>query len=42
MENSDNNFDIRPWGNFEVINIGFNFKVKRITVMPGKGYLFKP
>ena len=36
MENSDNNFDTRPWGNFEVIDIGSNFKVKRITVMPGK------
>ena len=36
MENSDNKFDTRPWGNFEVIDIGSNFQVKRITVMPGK------
>ena len=36
MENSDNKFETRPWGNFEVIDIGSNFQVKRITVMPGK------
>ena len=36
MDNSDNNFDTRPWGNFEVIDICSNFQVKRITVMPGK------
>ena len=36
MENSENNFDTRPWGNYEVIDIGSNFQVKRITVLPGK------
>ena len=36
MENSDKNFDARPWGNYEVIDIGSNFQVKRITVLPGK------
>tara|TARA_B100001996_G_scaffold83663_1_gene61709 strand:- start:536 stop:892 length:357 start_codon:yes stop_codon:yes gene_type:complete len=36
MENLDNKFDTRPWGNFEVIDIGPNFQVKRITVLPGK------
>ena len=36
MENSDKNFDTRPWGNYEVIDIGSNFQVKRITVLPGK------
>ena len=36
MENLDNKFDTRPWGSFEVIDIGSNFQVKRITVMPGK------
>ena len=36
MENSGKNFDTRPWGNYEVIDIGSNFQVKRITVLPGK------
>ena len=36
MENSDKNFDTRPWGYYEVIDIGSNFQVKRITVLPGK------
>ena len=36
MENSENNFDTRPWGNYEVIDIGSNFQVKRITVLPRK------
>ena len=36
MENLDNKYDTRPWGSFEVIDIGSNFQVKRITVMPGK------
>ena len=29
-------FDRRPWGNFNVIDEGENFKVKRIEVLPGK------
>ena len=36
MENSGKNFDTRPWGNYEVIDIGSYFQVKRITVLPGK------
>ena len=36
MDKLDNNFDTRPWGCFEVIDIGPNFQVKRITVLPGK------
>src|SRR5882724_13507996 len=29
-------FDRRPWGTFNVIDEGENFKVKRIEVLPGK------
>ena len=29
-------FDRRPWGTFNVIDEGANFKVKRIEVLPGK------
>jgi len=29
-------FDQRPWGTFNVIDEGENFKVKRIEVLPGK------
>ncbi len=36
MDKSNNNFDIRPWGSFKVIDIGPNYQVKRITVLPGK------
>ena len=36
MKSLDNKFDNRPWGNFEVIDIGPNYQVKRITVLPGK------
>ena len=34
-ENSSK-FDQRPWGTFNVIDEGENFKVKRIEVLPGK------
>ena len=36
MDKLDKNFDTRPWGGFEVIDIGSNYQVKRITVLPGK------
>ncbi|MAC61470.1 MAG: mannose-6-phosphate isomerase [SAR116 cluster bacterium] len=36
MDKLDKNFDTRPWGSFEVIDIGPNYQVKRITVLPGK------
>lgn len=39
MENSNENsplFDKRPWGSFEVLDEGENYKVKRIEVLPGK------
>ena len=36
MDKLDKNFDTRPWGSFEVIDIGPNYQVKRITVFPGK------
>ena len=36
MDKLDKNFDTRPWGGFEVIDIGPNYQVKRITVLPGK------
>jgi mannose-6-phosphate isomerase len=29
-------FDRRPWGSYEVLEEGRNFKVKRIEVLPGK------
>ena len=29
-------FDRRPWGTYEVLDEGPNFKVKRIEVLPGK------
>lgn len=29
-------FDERPWGNYQVLDEGPTFKVKRITVHPGK------
>jgi mannose-6-phosphate isomerase len=29
-------FDRRPWGSYEVLEEGRNFKVKRIKVLPGK------
>ena len=29
-------FDRRPWGSFNVLDEGDNFKVKRIEVLPGK------
>lgn len=29
-------FDRRPWGTFNVLDEGDNFKVKRIEVLPGK------
>lgn len=29
-------FDRRPWGTFNVLDEGENFKVKRIEVLPGK------
>ena len=29
-------FDKRPWGSFEVLDEGENYKVKRIEVLPGK------
>ena len=38
-ENSSENsplFDKRPWGSFEVLDEGENYKVKRIEVLPGK------
>ena len=38
-ENSTENspvFDKRPWGSFEVLDEGENYKVKRIEVLPGK------
>lgn len=28
--------DVRPWGNFTVLDEGDNYKVKRIEVLPGK------
>jgi mannose-6-phosphate isomerase len=38
MSESDNSpkFDRRPWGTFNVLDEGTNFKVKRIEVLPGK------
>ena len=36
MDKLDKNFETRPWGSFEVIDIGSNYQVKRITVLPGK------
>lgn len=38
-ENSSENspvFDKRPWGSFQVLDEGENYKVKRIEVLPGK------
>lgn len=35
LENSPK-FDKRPWGSFEVLDEGENYKVKRIEVLPGK------
>jgi len=29
-------FDRRPWGTFTVLDVGENYKVKRIEVLPGK------
>jgi len=29
-------YDERPWGNYQVLDEGEGFKVKRITVLPGK------
>ncbi len=29
-------YDERPWGNYQVLDEGSGFKVKRITVHPGK------
>lgn len=29
-------FDKRPWGSFQVLDEGENYKVKRIEVLPGK------
>lgn len=29
-------YDERPWGNYQVLDEGAGFKVKRITVHPGK------
>src|SRR6516164_5079253 len=38
MSESNNSpkFDRRPWGTFNVLDEGTNFKVKRIEVLPGK------
>ena len=30
------NFEVRPWGNFEIIEKGSTYIIKRITVNPGK------
>lgn len=37
-EDRDNSpaFDKRPWGSFTVLDEGFNYKVKRIEVLPEK------
>jgi mannose-6-phosphate isomerase len=29
-------YDERPWGNFQVLDEGVGYKVKRIVVLPGK------
>jgi mannose-6-phosphate isomerase len=34
-ENSST-FDRRPWGSYDVLDEGANYKVKRIEVLPGK------
>src|SRR5215472_11871816 len=34
--NNSPKFDRRPWGTFNVLDEGVNFKVKRIEVLPGK------
>ena len=36
MQNKILDHDIRPWGEFQVIDCGDGFQVKRITVLPGK------
>lgn len=34
MENSPFEKDVRPWGRYEVLHVGSDFKVKRIEVNP--------
>jgi mannose-6-phosphate isomerase-like protein (cupin superfamily) len=36
MQKKSLNYDKRPWGEFQVIDSGDGFQVKRITVLPGK------
>ncbi|PYS71269.1 MAG: mannose-6-phosphate isomerase [Acidobacteria bacterium] len=36
MSEHTREFDRRPWGNYEVLDEGDLFKVKRIEVLPGK------
>ena len=36
MQKKSLDHDIRPWGEFQVIDSGDGFQVKRITVLPGK------
>ena len=36
MQKQSLDHDKRPWGEFQVIDSGDGFQVKRITVLPGK------
>ena len=36
MQKKSFDHDKRPWGEFQVIDSGEGFQVKRITVLPGK------
>lgn len=36
METMTNNYEERPWGSFTILAEGLNYKVKTITVLPGK------
>lgn len=36
IESKPREFDRRPWGSYEVLDEGPNFKVKRIEVLPNK------
>ena len=37
IKNNYNSFENRPWGGFEIIHAGDNYKIKRLYVSPNEG-----